>query len=210
MKNRKPVLFSGVHAIGMSKRGYQVVGLDYSLAMLAIAGEDAQEHDIKINFLHGDMRDLQFGPTFDGVYCIGTSLGYFDEENNIKVIQGIRKALKPGGVFMLEVDNRDFVMRSQPSLLWYEGDGFICMEETSFDYISSRLTVNRTMLMDEGGKKVSKYSIRVYSLHELGTILHKEGFSVNSVGGHRAAPLAFLGEESPKIIITARKKAEEG
>jgi hypothetical protein len=84
------------------------------------------------------------------------------------------------------------------------------MEETSFDYISSRLTVNRTMLMDEGGKKVSKYSIRVYSLHELGTILHKEGFSVNTVGGHRAAPLAFLGEESPKIILTARKKAEEG
>ncbi len=201
---------SGTHAIGMSKRGYQVVGLDYSVAMLAIAGEEAQEHDIKINFLHGDMRDLQFGPTFDGVYCIGTSLGYFDEENNQKVIQGIRRALKPGGVFLLEVDNRDFVMRAQPNLLWYEGDGFICMEETSFDYISSRLTVNRTMLMDEGGKKVSKYSIRVYSLHELGTILHKEGFSVNSIGGHRAAPMAFLGEESPKIIITARKKAEEG
>ncbi len=201
---------SGTHAIGMSKRGYQVVGLDYSVAMLAIAGEEAQEHDIKINFLHGDMRDLQFGPTFDGVYCIGTSFGYFDEENNQKVVQGIRKALKPGGVFLLEVDNRDFVMRSQPNLLWYEGDGFICMEETSFDYISSRLTVNRTMLMDEGGKKVSKYSIRVYSLHELGTILHNEGFSVNRIGGHRAAPMAFLGEESPKIIITARKKAEEG
>jgi len=201
---------SGVHAIGMSKRGYQVVGLDYSVAMLAIAGEEAQEHDIKINFLHGDMRDLQFGPTFDGAYCIGTSFGYFDEETNHKVIQGIRRALKPGGVLLLEVDNRDFVMRDQPNLLWYEGDGFICMEETSFDFISSRLTVNRTMLLDEGGKKVSKYSIRVYSLHELGTILHKEGFSVNTVGGHRAAPLAFLGEESPKIILTARKKAEEG
>jgi SAM-dependent methyltransferase len=201
---------SGLHSIGLCRKGYQVVGMDLSVAMLAIAGEEAQEQDLKINFLHGDMRDLKFGPTFDGAFCIGSSFGYFDEENNQKVIEGVREALKPGGIFMLEVENRDFVMRSQPNLLWYEGDGFITMEETSFDFITSRLTVNRTMLMDEGGKKVFKYTMRVYSLHELGTMLHNAGFSVFQVGGHRAAPRAFFGEESPKIIICCKKRAEEG
>jgi SAM-dependent methyltransferase len=201
---------AGLHATGMSKRGYQVVGLDLSVAMLAMAGERAQEEGVKINFLHGDMRDLQFGPTFDGVYCIGTSFGYFDEENNIKVVEGVHRALKPGGIFLLEVENRDFVMRDQPNLLWYEGDGYITMEETHFDFITSRLSINRTMLMDEGGKKVFKYSMRVYSLHELGIMLHNVGFSVFKVGGHRAASGAFLGEESPKIIVQARKRTEEG
>ncbi len=199
----------GMQAIGMARRGYQVVGLDLSVAMLAIAGEDAQAQEQKINFLHGDMRDLKFGPTFDGVYCIGSSFGFFDEENNLKVLSGVYSALKPGGVFLLDVDNRDYVMRGQPSLLWYEGDGFVAMEETSFDFISSRLSVKRTMLMDQGGKAPMEYSIRIYSLHELGNMLHKVGFAVASVGGHRAARRAFLGEESPKIIISSIKREEE-
>lgn len=199
----------GTHAIEMAKRGYQVVGLDLSVAMLAIAGEEAQTQEQKINFLHGDMRDLQFGPTFDGVYCIGSSYGYFDEENNHKVLQGVHNALKPGGVFMLEVDNRDYLLREQPNLLWFEGDGFTAMEETSFDFISSRFNVKRTLLFNDGGKNLMEYSIRVYSLHELGNMLHNIGFAVVSVGGHRAAPRTFMGEEAPKIIISAVKRAEE-
>jgi SAM-dependent methyltransferase len=200
---------TGMQAIEMARRGYNMVALDLSVAMLAIAGEEAQEKDQKINFLHGDMRDLQFGPTFDGVYCIGSSFGYFDEDSNAKVLRGIHRALKPGGVLLLEVDNRDYVMRSQPNLLWFEGDGFIAMEETSFDFISSRFAVKRTLLMDEGGKKVMEYSMRIYSLHELGNMLHSIGFAVHSVGGHRAAPGAFFGEESPRIIISCQKRAEE-
>ncbi len=201
---------TGLHAIGLAKRGYQVVGLDLSVAMLAIAGEEAQAQDLKINFLHGDMRDLQFGPTFDGVYCVGSSFGFFNEENNVKVLEGVHRALKPGGIFLVEVVNRDYALRNQPNLLWYEGDGHICMEETSFDFISSRLGVKGTMLLDEGGKRVFDYSIRVYSLHELGMMLHNAGFSVHRVGGHRAEPGRFLGEDSPRIIIAAQKLSEEG
>ncbi len=200
---------NGRHAVGMAKRGYRIVGVDLSLPMLARAGELAQEEDQKINFIHGDMRDLGFEQTFDAVYCVGTSFGYFDDATNIRVIEGIARALKPGAPFLLEVVNRDNVIAAQPNLTWFEGSGAICMEETSFNYINSRLYVTRQLIIGaEGKQRQVKHdmSMRLYSLHELGTILHKAGFAVSKVGGHQSTPGSFFGADSAKIIITAGRR----
>ncbi|MFH1436755.1 MAG: class I SAM-dependent methyltransferase [Pseudomonadota bacterium] len=197
---------TGVHCIGLAKKDYQMVGLDLSVAMLAIASEAAQESDCKINFIQKDMRELDFTGVFDAIYCVGSSFGYFEDEENDKVIMGIHRALKPGGMFLLDVDNRDFVIQQQPGLLWFEGQGVVCMEETSFNFITSRLRAKRSLLFENGVKKIHLYSMRLYSLHELGRMLHNAGFRVDSVGGHRAAPRAFCGEDSVKIIIVAQKR----
>jgi SAM-dependent methyltransferase len=197
---------TGVHCIGLAQKGYQMVGLDLSFAMLAVASEEAQAKDCKINFIQKDLRELDFEEAFDAAYCIGSSFGYFDDDDNLKVLAGVHKALKPGGIFLLEVDNRDFVIRQTPGLLWFEGDGVATMEETSFDFITSRLKVRRQLLFEDGGKKTQTYSIRMYSIHELGRMMHKIGFRVDSVGGHRAAPKTFIGEDASKIIIVAQKR----
>ncbi len=198
---------NGRHAVGMARRGYRIVGVDLSLPMLARAGEVAQEADQKINFIHGDMRDLGFDRTFDGVYCVGTSFGYFDDVTNIKVFEGVARALKPGARFLLEVANRDNAIYDQPNLTWFEGNGSVCMEETNFNYINSRLYVTRQLIMGESGRQVRhELSIRLYSLHELGTMLHKAGFIVSQVAGHTATPGAFFGADSAQIIIVASRR----
>ncbi|MCP4676265.1 MAG: class I SAM-dependent methyltransferase [Deltaproteobacteria bacterium] len=198
---------NGRHAVGMSRRGYRIVGVDLSLPMLARAGEAAQEADQKINFIHGDMRDLGFDQTFDGIYCVGTSFGYFDEPTNQKVLEGVAKALKPGAPFLLEVANRDHAIADQPNLTWFEGDGSVCMEETNFNFINSRLYVARQLIMGESGRQVKhELSIRLYSLHELGMMLHKAGLAVSQVAGHSATPGAFFGADSAYIIILASRR----
>lgn len=199
---------NGRHAVALSSRGYQIVGLDLSLPMLARAAELAQKHNQKINFIHGDMRYIAFESTFDGVCCLGTSFGYFDDETNIKVIEGIHKSLKARGMLVIEVSNRDFIIVSQPNMIWFEGDGCVCMEESSFNYITSRLKVKRTLLL-EGGRQVEhEFTIRLYCLHELGKILHNAGFRVIEVSGHIHTPGAFFGTESQNLIILAEKRAE--
>ncbi|HUT77758.1 MAG TPA: class I SAM-dependent methyltransferase [Polyangia bacterium] len=198
---------AGRHAIGMARRNYRVVGVDLSLSMLARAGELAQEAGQKINFIHGDMRDLGFDQTFDGVYCLGTSFGYFDDPVNVKVIEGVHHALKPGGFFLLEIANRDHAITSQPNLLWFEMGDVVSMEETDFNYINSRLYVNRQIILD-GGQRQTKheYSVRLYALHEIGQILHNCGFAVTRVSGHVASPGAFFGVDSERLIIVAQRR----
>jgi SAM-dependent methyltransferase len=182
-----------------------VVGYDLSLAMLARAADEAHERSQKLNFLHGDMREMSFEEMFDGIFCWATTFGYFDEEKNIQVAQRIFRALRKGGMFLLDVVNRDFAAQQQPSLVWFEGDGCVCMDEMRVDFITSRLRVKRMVMLDDGRTREVEYSIRLYSLHELGRLLHDVGFKVTEVSGRTATPGVFLGAESPRLIVLAEK-----
>jgi SAM-dependent methyltransferase len=197
---------TGRHAIEMTSRGYQVVGFDLSLAMLARAADEAQERDQKINFVQGDMREMTFEETFDGIYVWNTSFGFFEEEKNAAVVANLRKALKAGGLLLLDVINRDYLAKQAPSLAWFEGDGCVCMDEMHIDWITSRMRVKRTMMLDDGRTKETDYSIRVYSLHELGKVLHDNGFRVTEVSGRVSTPGVFFGADSPRILVVAEKR----
>ena len=107
--------------------------------MLARAGDEAQDREAKLNFIQGDMREMTFEEQFDGVYCWNTSFGYFEEEKNAQVIDRIHRALKSEGLLLLDVVNRDFIIRQSPSLAWFEGDGCVCMDEMNIDFITSRM-----------------------------------------------------------------------
>ncbi len=197
---------TGRQAIELARRSYQVVAFDLSLAMLARAGDEAQERDVRLNFVQGDMREMSFEAQFDGVYCWNTSFGYFDEEKNAQVIDRVHKSLKSGGLFLLDVVNRDFIIRQSPSLAWFEGDGCVCMDEMTVDFITSRMKVKRTLMLDDGRSRELEYSMRVYSLHELGKILHEHGFKVCEVTGRVGTPGVYFGNESPRTIILAEKR----
>jgi SAM-dependent methyltransferase len=197
---------TGRHAIELTRRGYHVVGFDLSLAMLARAADEAQERGQKLNFVQGDMREMTFEETFDGIFCWNTSFGFFEEEKNAQVVARVHKALKKGGLFLLDVANRDYISRQAPSLAWFEGEGCICMDEMNIDYITSRMRVKRTMMMDDGRTREIEYSIRLYTLHELGTVLHDHGFRVAEVSGRTATPGVYFGAESPRTLILAEKR----
>ena len=197
---------TGRHSIELARRGYEVVGFDLSLAMLARAADEAQEREQKLNFVQGDMREMTFDEAFDGIFSWNTSFGFFDEDTNAKVIGRVHKALKKGGQFILDVANRDFIARQAPSLAWFEGDGCVCMDEMAIDWITSRMRVKRTLMMDDGRSKEIEYSIRIYALHELGRILHEQGFRVAEVSGRIGTPGVFFGGESPRTLILAEKR----
>jgi SAM-dependent methyltransferase len=200
----------GLHAVELAARGYLVVGLDLSLPMLSRAADEAQDRGLKINFLHGDMREMTFDGAFDAVLCWGTTLGYFDEDTNRRVIERLYRALKPMGLLLMDVVNRDHVIRFQPNLVWFEGDGCVCMEETQFNYITSRLEVKRTVILDDGRQRENPYSIRLYALNEIGYLLHLQGFRVASVSGLEAHPGVFFGGDSPRMIIMAERRLAKG
>jgi SAM-dependent methyltransferase len=196
---------AGHHAVDLASRGYGVVGYDLSVYQLALAADVAQERSQKINFLHGDMREMAFEAMFDGIYCWNTTFGYFEEDKNAAVAERVFRALKPGGMFLVDIANRDFAATYSPSQLWYEGDSCVCMDDMSVDFITSRLRVKRSVIFDDGRARECTYSIRLYSLHELGKLLHDVGFRVTEASGHPSTPGVFFGELSPRLIVLAQK-----
>lgn len=196
---------TGRHAVELASRGYNVVGYDLSPTMLARAAEEAEERRQAVELLQGDMREMSFESSFDGVYCWASSFGYFDEEKNAHVARLVHRALRRGGRFLLDIVNRDFIAAQQPRLVWFEGDGCVCIDETNIDFITSRLKVKRTVMLEDGRSRELDYSIRLYALHELGRLLHEIGFRVIEVSGHPAIPGVFFGPDSPRIIVLAEK-----
>lgn len=196
---------AGRHAVELASRGYEVVGLDLSRTMLARAEREASERRQSVALLEADMRDMSFESSFDGVYCWASSFGYFDEEKNIQTARLVHRSLKRGGRFLLDIVNRDFVAQEQPRLVWFEGDGCICIDETNIDFITSRLKVKRTVMLEDGRSRELDYSLRLYALHELGRLLHDIGFRILEVTGHTAIPGIFLGPDSPRLIVLAEK-----
>ncbi len=195
----------GEICVELARRGYSVVGYDLSVFQLAMAGDHAQQAKQKINFLQGDMREMAFDEMFDAIICWDTSFGYFEEDKNQDVLQRIKKALKPGGRFILDVMNRDFAAAQAPYNHWFEGDGCVCMDDMSLDWITNRLRVKRSIILDDGRSKELQYSTRLYTLSEIGRMLHDTGFRVTGVSGDVFTKGAFFGPNSRRIIIQSNK-----
>jgi len=55
----------GRHAMELAARGYHLVGLDLSTPLLVRGGEEAHRRGLTINFVRGDMRELDFDAQFE-------------------------------------------------------------------------------------------------------------------------------------------------
>jgi SAM-dependent methyltransferase len=191
----------------MAARGYMLTGYDLALPLLIRAADEAQRQNLKINFVHGDFRELSFEEQFDAAYCLGSSFGYFDDDTNRKMIHAINQALRVGGRLLLEVANRDYVIRDLPARIWWEGDGCVVLEEVDFNYFTSRIVSKRSVVFEDGRHLEQELSVRSYSLHELGKILHHAGFRVVEVSGHMAHRTRFFGNHSRQLVLLAEKRS---
>jgi SAM-dependent methyltransferase len=198
----------GRHAMEIAARGYKTVGLDLSLPLLIRATDAARRVGVNVDFVHGDMRDMTFDGEFDAAYSFFTTFGYFDDDTNRRVAVGICKALRPGGRLVLDLINRDYLIGDLPTRVWWQGDGCVVLEEVDFNYFTSRLQVQRQIIIEDGRQLEQEISIRAYSLHEIGKVLHHAGFRVIEVSGGLDLRGRFYGNESRQLLVVAEKKAE--
>ena len=93
----------GRHSLEFARRGFtSVVGLDRSHYLITRAKKINKLAGTNVAFKEGDARKLPFAPdTFNQVFVAGNSFGYFEsKQDDISVLIGIRRALKPGGKYM--------------------------------------------------------------------------------------------------------------
>lgn len=198
----------GRHAIELVQRGLAVTGLDLSLPLLIRAADESQRRSLAVDFVHGDMRQMAFERQFDGAYCMLTSFGYFDEESNLKVAEGIARSLKPGGRLLLDVVNRDYMVGDLPARVWWEGDGCVVLEEVEFNFNTNRLLTHRSIVFDDGRQLDQEISVRAYSLHDLGKLLRQAGFRILEVSGSIFTRGHYFGATSRNLIVVAERRPD--
>ena len=198
----------GRHAIELVQRGLNVTGLDLSLPLLIRAADEAQRRSLSVNFVHADMREMPFDRKFDGAYCMLTSFGYFDEDANLRVAEGVARALKPGGRFLLDIVNRDYLVADLPTRIWWEGVGCVVLEEVDFNFHTSRIVTRRSVVFEDGRQLEQEISVRAYSLHEVGRLLRQAGFRVLDISGSMATRGRFFGGSSRGLLVLSEKRTD--
>jgi len=85
----------------------RLTGIDFSAGMLEVARQRVGEAsgEVTPEFVRGDVLAMPFEADFDLAICVG-ALGHILPEDEDRFVDGVKRALKPGGRFVLITGER--------------------------------------------------------------------------------------------------------
>ena len=189
----------GRHSIPLARAGYRVTGVDRSLVLLA---EAERRSGGGVTLVNADYRELPFeDEAFDAAINLYTSLGYLGDEEDTKVLAGIRRVLREGGRLVIEMMHRDRLVGMTSDRHWrLMGEGRLLFEQSTFDPASGVAQTTQTLIDGDGRRDSRTFSVRVYTATELLAMIERAGFSdAKAYGSFEAEPLA----PSTRLVISA-------
>src|SRR5262245_11058856 len=188
-------------ANALAERGVRVTGLDATPLFLELARADAAERGVDVEYVEGDMRSIPWAERFDRVLCWFTSFGYFSDEENRQVLEGVFGALKPGGAFLVEMNHRDNLLGRYLEETVSERGEDRMTDRHEFDVQSGRSFDQRTVLRD-GKSRTFEFSVRMFTAAELKDWLRAAGFRDTFAYGEDGEPLTL---EHRRMAVVGRK-----
>ena len=95
---------TGSQVFYLNERGYEVIGNDFSPALLDIARGKAKDKNRTITFIDGDMRSVKVGK-FDAVITIFSAIGHLSKTDFEITLKNIGDNLKDEGIYIFDIFN---------------------------------------------------------------------------------------------------------
>lgn len=191
----------GRHLAHLLKRTSRVVGLDYSRGLLQQA---ARATSGSAALVRADMRDIPFAGVFDAVVNFFTSFGYFvTREENARVARSIAQALKPGGRFLIDYLNDQYVKRTLVPHSVRVTEGYEVHERRWINAEDQRINKITRVRKEGCAVREMSESVQLYTPDEFGELLQRGGLRVDHFWGDYAG--APLSEACPRMIAVGHR-----
>ena len=178
---------TGRHSIELTKRGYQITGIDLSESQLKRAEEKADEQGLQIVFEKHDARNLPFQGEFDLaiMLCEGAFSLMETDEMNFEILKNVTKALKDDGRLIFTTLNGLFPLyHSVEKFITSEDkEGNATYKSKTFDFMTFRNQSLLTVEDDLGNKKELKCDERYYVPSEITWLLKSLGYKKIDIYG---------------------------
>lgn len=173
---------TGTIACLLAKRGYTVIASDGSEEMLTQAAAKAAELERPPLFLHQAMPRLRLAQPVDAVVSTLDSLNYLTRERDLReTFRRVRRWLKPGGLFLFDVNTPCKLHRMDGQLYMDETEDSLCVWRTFFSEKKQICTyqVDLFRLRPDGAwdRSFEEHRERAWSEEELRKYLGEAGFS---------------------------------
>jgi len=180
---------TGRHAIELTKRGYNVTGIDLSESQLKRAREKAQVNNLSIDFQCQDARNLPFDSEFDVaiMLCEGGFSLMETDEMNFEILKSVTKSLKPDAKLIFTTLNGLFPLYHSVDEFHtstVEEGNSIC-KNSSFDLMTFRGHDTVEFVDDDGNKKTLECNERYYVPCEITWLLKSLGYKTIDIFGAR-------------------------
>jgi SAM-dependent methyltransferase len=184
----------------LARRGATVTGLDATELFLRIAVDEAARMGVSVDFREGDMRLVDHRDCFDAV-VLWRAFGYFDDDENLRVLARTHRALRRRGRLVMELNQRSATLRNPQPLIVIEKDGDLLVERNAFDPTSGQSTIERTVTRG-GVERQSTSFQRLLDFTELRGWLHDVGYeNVEALDGEGNT----LTIDSPRMTVIAQR-----
>lgn len=189
----------GRHSLNFAKKGLQVTGLDITQAYLSEATTNAQQADVAIEYIHGDARAFRREATYDYIFNLWNSFGYFDEQTDDgEVLKNCYYSLKPGGKLLIDVFGKEVTALTFRQQEHHILEGHQLTIENAILDNWNRIESNWKV----DGKEI-KNSYRIYSAQELQRSLKQSGFeTIEIYGNFKKSPYDHCAK---RLVLIAQK-----
>lgn len=175
---------SGIWAAELLGAGYEVLGVDASAEMLALARSRAPGAELR----HGSLHDVALPPCA-AITALGECVNYGGPPTLELLFRHMHAALEPDGllVFDAAAPGREPDVRRRAR---HEGTGWVMRLEVSEDR-EARMLTRRISLVSDGRSSEEVHVLRLYERDEVVEWLEAAGFDVTthpSYGAVRGLP----------------------
>lgn len=212
--SKKPTLLldvacgTGGFSNHFAKEGIEVIGVDMSEEMLAVAREKSFDLGCDVLYLCQKAEELDLYGTVDGAVCCLDSLNHItDYRNFCKALKKVSLFLEAGCLFIFDL-NTEYKHRSVlgDNVFVIENEDVYCVWANKFKEKNLKVDITLDFFVNEGDKYYrlsEQFSERAYTMDEVKSALQKAGFEIVEIFDDGTEKP--LGEKSQRAVFVTRK-----
>ena len=201
---------TGKMTLELSRRGYDMTGVDYSPEMLDIAREASEREGQDILWLCQDMREFELYGTVDVAVCCLDGINHLTTKDDLKkCLSLVHNYLIPDGLFIFDVNGKYKFenIYSDNSYVMEEGED-VCIWQNYYNKRTKLCDFYITLFKEDTDGKYLRYDEaqreRMYTLREIERVLADT--DMEFVGAYSNFDFTGATDNDERIYIVARCK----
>jgi len=171
---------TGTTALALAREGIKMFAVDLSPAMCRLARQKARRAGLPVRVLCADMRKFRLPEAVDLITCEYDALNHVPRKADLQMVaKAVARALKPGGYFFFDVNNRSGFERYWSGTFWIERRGVVLVMRGSHDAKHDRAWSDVEWFIREGNlwrRRHERVEEVCWSRDEIRRALREAGF----------------------------------
>jgi ubiquinone/menaquinone biosynthesis C-methylase UbiE len=210
----------GDQAKVFAQKGFKVTGIDNVPSLITFARDAFRKEGLSGEFIEQDMRAIKYESRFDLVTMLSGTFGFFNESENLEILEKIYRALKSGGAAFLDYLPLERFSRVEHRRTWDQIENGYSLAEEWFDAPTATYRTRHLHILYDGriieGADEEGYGanevIRCYSAREIELLAGSVGFKITAhlTRNHVGNPGYQAKDDEPRGMLVLLKGGGDG